>query len=275
MELRDRVALVTGGGGAGTGRAVALRLAAEGAAVVVADIDREGGAETVRRVEAVGGRAAFFLADVTSEADMRAAVAFAAETFGALDVLVNSAGAVLRPAFPDPGWGRTLDLCLRGPMLAIEHALPAMLGRGGAIVNIASVAGLGTLSNALIEYAAAKAGLIRLTAVLRPLAAGHGIRVNCVVPDWIATPETSASVAAMEPEERVQAHVPEVLIPPEHIAGAVVRLVRDDAMAGRVLVCWCDGPWALVETGDRGYERAVRVSPGLDSAPSGRPEADR
>jgi NAD(P)-dependent dehydrogenase (short-subunit alcohol dehydrogenase family) len=275
MELLDRVALVTGGGGAGTGRAVALRLAAEGAAVVVADIDAEGGGETVRRVEAAGGRAAFVRADVTAEADVAAMVEFAGEAFGGLDVLVNSAGGPAPLRFPDAPseqWGRTLDLNLRGPMLAVQHALPAMRRRGGgAIVNIASIAGMGTLPNPQVEYSAAKAGLIRLTAVMQPVTARDGVRVNCVVPDWIATPETTAYSASLDAAERACRHVadPDRMTRPEEIAGAVARFIHDDSMAGRVLVCWCGTPWVLVAPGDVGYARS-EVSPfPPTAAPSG------
>src|SRR4051812_33300168 len=119
MELQDRGALVTGGGGPGTGRAIAGRLAAEGAAAVAVGVDQDGGRETVRRIEAAGGRAAFVRADVTVEPDVRRAIAYAETTFGGLDVLVNSAGGTEPPYFPDAPtdhWSRTLDLNLRGPM---------------------------------------------------------------------------------------------------------------------------------------------------------------
>jgi NAD(P)-dependent dehydrogenase (short-subunit alcohol dehydrogenase family) len=263
MEIEGRVALVTGAA-AGTGRAIATRLAADGAAVVVADIDGLGGLETVRRIGVDGGRAEFVRADVTVEPDVRAAVARAEALFGGLDVLVNNAGGTEHPLFPDAPsdhWGRTLDLNLRGPMLAIQHALPAMRRRGGgAVVNIASVAGLGSLRNDLIEYATAKAGLIRLSVVLAPLAGRDNVRVNCVVPDWIGTEATTAFVAGLDAAERARSHVPARLTPPEEIAGAVARFIADDTLAGRVLVCWCERPWALVAQGDVGYREFEAVT---------------
>jgi NAD(P)-dependent dehydrogenase (short-subunit alcohol dehydrogenase family) len=240
MELRERVALVTGGGGSGTGRAISLRLATGGAAVVVADVDEEGARETVRRIEEASGTAAWTRADVTVEANVAAMVRFAEETFGALDILVNNAGQTPEPHFPQAPvehWSRYLDLNLRGPMLATQAALESMKRRGGgAIVNISSVAGIGFRPHSSPEYAAAKAGLIRLTATLAPLADSVNVRVNCVVPNWIATAEVLGEIAEMNPEER--AEVPEELTPPEEIADAVIRFVEDDALAGRVLIAW-------------------------------------
>ena len=111
-------------------------------------------------------------------------------------------------AFPDAPtehWSRTLDLNLRGPMIAIQHALPAMRRRaGGAVVNISSVAGIGWQPHSSPEYSAAKAGLARLTATLAPLAERDGIRVNCIVPNWIGTAEVLAEIEAMTPEERAE-----------------------------------------------------------------------
>lgn len=240
MDVEGKVALVTGAGGGGTGRAIARRLAREGAAVVVNDVDEEGGAETVRLIEADGGRALFARADVTSEAEIQGMIDLAVSTFGGLDILVNNAGGTPRPHFPEAPaahWGQTLDLNLRGPMLAIQHSAPAMRRRGGgAVVNISSVAGIGWSPHSSPEYAAAKAGLARLTATLAPLAESDGIRVNCIVPNWIGTDEVLAEIAEMTAEER--AAVPSELTAPEEIAGLVVRLVADEELAGRVFVWW-------------------------------------
>ena len=160
VEIRDRTAIVTGGGGAGTGRAIVRRLARAGAAVLVADVDEDGGRESVRRVEEEDGRAGFVRTDVTVEADVRAMVEAAEAAFGGLDILVNSAGTTPAPHFPDAPvehWSRFLDLNLHGPMLAVHYALEAFARRGGgAVVNISSVAGLGYAPHSSPEYSAAK-----------------------------------------------------------------------------------------------------------------------
>jgi NAD(P)-dependent dehydrogenase (short-subunit alcohol dehydrogenase family) len=253
MEISDRVALVTGGGGAGTGRAICLALASVGADIVVADIDADGGAETARRIQSGAGQATFVRADITVEDDVRRMVAFAEEAFGGLDILINSAGLTPAPHFPDAPvehWSRYLDVNLRGPMLAIHYALEPMSRRGaGAIVNIASVAGVGSAPHSSPEYSAAKAGLIRLTATLAPLAE-KGIRVNCIVPNWIGTDEVKEEIAAMTPEER--AEVPAELTPPEDIAAAVVRFVEDESMAGRIMIWWTGEEPRLVPITARG-----------------------
>ena len=169
MEIRGDVALVTGAA-VGIGRAIATRLAAEGAAVVVGDVDAAGGGETVRRIEASGGAARFVRADLTDPDDVRALVEAARAWHGALGILVNNAGGGghIPPHFPDATpeqWGATLDLNLRGAMLATQLALTAMDGRG-AVVNVASSAGAEETPYGSPEYAAAKAGLIRFTTAL-------------------------------------------------------------------------------------------------------------
>jgi NAD(P)-dependent dehydrogenase (short-subunit alcohol dehydrogenase family) len=248
-DVAGKVAIVTGAGGGGTGRAIALRLARAGATVVVNDIDEEGGAETVRRIGAIGP-SAFCGADVRVEADVEELVAFAERTFGGVDILVNNAGGTPQPHFPDAPtehWARTLDLNLRGPMLAIEHALPSMRARGGGgVVNISSVAGVGYAPHSSPEYAAAKAGLIRLTATLAPLAEGDNVRVTCIVPNWIATEEVLAEIEAMTPDER--AEVPEVLTAPDEIAELALELIENTALAGRVVVWWTTAEPRLIPT---------------------------
>jgi NAD(P)-dependent dehydrogenase (short-subunit alcohol dehydrogenase family) len=254
--MQGRVAVVTGAG-AGIGRAIATRLAHEGAAVVVADVDEAGGAETVRRIEGEGGRAALILTDVAVEADVRAMVAHAERRFGGLDVLVNNAGIAPEPYFPEAEpthWGRTLDVNLRGAMLGIQFSVPAMRRRGGgAVVNIASMAGLGYRSYDAPEYAASKAGMVRLTATLSSLKDEFAVRVNCICPGWVETEAVQRALAEMTQEERARQAFPppDVLIQPEEIAAAVVMFVRDETLAGRVMI-WPDGdPWRLVRVDAR------------------------
>ena len=248
MEIEGKVALVTGAG-AGIGEAIALRLAQEGAAVVVNDIDERSGANAVRAIEAAGGRAAFVRADVGRVEDVPAMVAFGGEAFGGLDILVNNAGVVVDPSFPEAAperWMRVLDVNLRGVMLATQHAVEAMRERGGGvIVNISSGAGFGYGPHPDPEYAASKAGVIKFTATLASLHDELNIRVNCICPGWVDTPMSRRTITAMPAERRATA-VPPVLSSPEEIADAVVALIRDDALAGRVMLCFEGQPRELV-----------------------------
>jgi NAD(P)-dependent dehydrogenase (short-subunit alcohol dehydrogenase family) len=252
VDIAGRVALVTGAG-SGIGRATAVRLAGEGAAVGVADFDDERGQETVGEIDAQSGRAGFVHVDVSREADVREMIEFAVTTLGGLDILVNNAGIVVEPAFPgaDPAaWMRVLDVNLRGPMLGTYFAIPAMRDRGGgAIVNIASLAGVGFGPHPAPDYAATKAGVARFSAALAPLAETLGIRVNCICPDWVDTPMSRRSRARMTPEEEA-ATVPSGILAPEAIADAAVELIRDDSLAGRVMACWCDQPRSIFPVPD-------------------------
>jgi NAD(P)-dependent dehydrogenase (short-subunit alcohol dehydrogenase family) len=252
MDIGGRVALVTGAG-AGIGRATALRLANEGAAVGVADVDETSGSETVHGIEAGGGRAAFVRADVRHEPDVRAMVDFAVAELGGLDILVNNAGIVTTPAFPDAepeAWMRVLDVNLRGPMLGTHYAIRAMRDSGGGvIVNIASLAGIGFGPHDAPDYAATKAAVARFSAALAPLHEQLGIRVNCICPDWVDTPMSRRTRARMTPEEEA-AVVPPGILAPEEIADAAVELIRDDSLAGRVMTCWCGQPRSLLPVPD-------------------------
>jgi NAD(P)-dependent dehydrogenase (short-subunit alcohol dehydrogenase family) len=222
-------------------------------------VDEDAGASTVREIHSEGGQAAFVLVDVTSEADVEKMVAFAEEEFGGLDVLVNNAGGVTEPYFPESEpeqWGRAIDLNLRSVMLGIHFGVRAMRKRGGgAIVNISSMGGVGFGPYDVPEYGAAKAGVVRLTASLATLKEQMGVRVNCICPGWVDTPASRRSRAEMTPEEREKL-VPPVLLQPEEIAEAVVMFVEDDTMAGRMMN-WQEGePWRIVPP-DAGFLRRM------------------
>ncbi|MEO8457657.1 MAG: SDR family NAD(P)-dependent oxidoreductase [Chloroflexota bacterium] len=255
MDPAGKVALVTGSG-VGIGRGIAMVLARAGASVVVDDVNEADGLETVRRIEAEGGRAAFIRADITKDADVERMFAFAEQTFGGLDVLVNNATAGSAPGFPfvpQERWDAVFDVHLRAPMACMQAALPFFERRGGGvIVNIASLAGVGLESHWWPEYAASKAALIRLTGALVGLAAQRNVRVNCVAPNWVATEKVLKTVAAMSPELRKTSHVPDELTPPEEIGEVVLSFVRDDSMAGRVIHHFAPGEQRLVAV-DEGF----------------------
>jgi NAD(P)-dependent dehydrogenase (short-subunit alcohol dehydrogenase family) len=262
MKLRGKVAHVTGAG-AGIGRAIALRLGRERALVVVSDVDEAGGRETVERIAADGGEAAFTRADVARDEDVRAMVAFTEERFGGLDLLVNNAGGAPEPYFPDAEpaqWSGQVAVNLLGVMLGTFYAVQAMRRRGGgAILNVSSVAGIGFEPHDAPEYAASKAGVWRLTAALGPLA-HEGIRINCVCPDWVETEGVRAEREAMG--EDAWANVaPATLVQPGEIADVAVLLIADTSLAGRVALCPHDGEWGLVPVDGR---PALEPLPGLE-----------
>jgi NAD(P)-dependent dehydrogenase (short-subunit alcohol dehydrogenase family) len=228
VDLAGRVAIVTGGA-AGLGEFVVRRLVDEGCSVVAADV--EPGSTAAREVDS---RVAFVRCDVRVAADLERLVAFAVERFGGLDVLVNNAGGVSRgeqwPLASALEWRATLELNLLGPMLATQLALEPMRARGGgAVVNIASSAGIEWTPYDSPEYGAAKAGLIRFTTCVGAL---PGVRVNCIVPHWIGLERAHAELAAMSPAERASAPP---FVEPSAIADAVVWLVRDESLSGRVV----------------------------------------
>jgi len=189
--LDNKVALVTGAG-SGIGREIAYHYAAEGAKVVVSDINETGGAETVARIRERGGRAIFVRADTSKPDDSEALVRAAVKEFGALHIAANNAGiggpSVPVGEYPIEGWDKVIAVNLSGVFYGMRYQIPAMLAAGGgAIVNIASILGQVGFRNAA-AYVAAKHGVVGLTQNAALEYGPQKIRVNAVGPGFIMTP---------------------------------------------------------------------------------------
>jgi NAD(P)-dependent dehydrogenase (short-subunit alcohol dehydrogenase family) len=251
------VAIVTGAGGTGCGRAIAARFASRGSAVLVSDINEVGGQETVRLIEERGGRVAFFRADVRKDSQMRDLLSFAQATFGRITLLVNNASASHGSSAGLEDWMDSIETDLLGAIYATRWAVEAMrTGGGGAIVNIASISALWhgrKTAGGFPGYDVAKAGMIRLTTRLAPLAEKYNIRVNCLAPGWIATEGLKQYWESLTPAERVERGVPSQLLTVDQVSEAVVRLADNQSLAGRVLVWWSEDAPYLIQWGDRGY----------------------
>lgn len=233
--IEGNVTLVSGAA-SGIGRATALRFAKEGASVVAADIDVEGGEETVSRIESDGGEAVFVQTDVTDESDISTAVETAVDTYGGLDFAFNNAGIegdqVSFPEQDNSNWERVLDINLNGVFLAVREEIPAILdsGGGGAIVNTASIAGILGFPN-LSPYVASKHGVVGLTKTAAVEFSSDGLRVNAVLPGVIDTPMVQRS-GEQDPEstEQTIATTPAGRLgEPSEIASTVVWLCSEDA----------------------------------------------
>jgi NAD(P)-dependent dehydrogenase (short-subunit alcohol dehydrogenase family) len=235
-SLEGKTALVTGGG-SGIGRAASLAYAKEGARVVVADVNVEGGEETVLMIKEAGGEAILVHADVSKPEDTQAMVDQAVEAFGSLDCAFNNAGIgggrdrLLTADYLEEDWDRVISINLKGVWLCMKAEIPQMLKQGGgAIVNTASIAGLVGLTGT-IAYVAAKHGVTGLTKAAAMEYAKSGIRVNAVCPGYIQTPLVQGIFDRIEGyRERVAARHPmDRLGEPEEIAQAVVWLSSDAA----------------------------------------------
>ncbi len=255
MEVAGKVAVVTGGGGGGAGGAIARRLARDGASVVVVDLDQEAASGVVRTITEEGGGAVLFAGDVKRSATVNVLMDFLDAQYGGVDVIVNNASDDPGGRGPFEHWSRSVETDLLAPMLLSRAGIERMRQRGGgAIVNIASLSALphGEGHSAWPAYDVAKAGVLRFTTALDWLQS-EGIRVNCIVPGWIASPAVTEYVDSLTPGQRQERGVPEQLLQPDEVAAAVERLIVDDLLAGRVLLLRNDQPPALIALDDPGY----------------------
>jgi NAD(P)-dependent dehydrogenase (short-subunit alcohol dehydrogenase family) len=189
-QLQDKIAIVTGAA-SGIGRATAYQLGAEGARIVASDVNDRGGSETVARLRDQGVAALYVHADTSLPRDHEALVAAAVQTFGGLDIAVNNAGIAgpIAPVgeYPLEGWDRVIAINLSGVFYGMRYQIPAMLERGGSIINITSILGqVGFRSSA--AYVSAKHGIVGLTQTAALEYGPQKIRVNAVAPGFIKTP---------------------------------------------------------------------------------------
>jgi len=230
------MAVITGAA-SGIGRATAILFAAEGAAVLAADVQDDAGAQTVATIRAAAGRAEFVHADVSRSEDVRRMVRAAVEEFGRLDVLFNNAGVAVFKGVVETDeaeWDHVLGVNLRGVYLGIKYAAAEMRRQGGgAIINTASVHGMRTTAG-IAAYAASKHGVIGLTQAAALDLAPHNIRVNCIQPGAIETPIMRANLRAVGDEEdefrKISAAEPLGRVgTPQEIARMALFLASDDA----------------------------------------------
>jgi len=243
MLLKDKVALITGGGN-GIGRATAVRFAREGAKLVISDLDEAGLAETQQACQ--GAEMAVVVGSVTSRADVQRMVDETINQFGRLDILINNAGITRdglttrikdgNPIFmSDEKWDAVLEVNLKGTWLCSQIAVvPMMAQKSGRIVNTSSVGALGNIGQA--NYSASKAGVIGLTKTFALEWARYGIGVNCVAPGGVKTRMTETI-----PEKIMEGLLQQIpfrrMAEPEEIAAVHAFLASDEAayITGQVL----------------------------------------
>jgi NAD(P)-dependent dehydrogenase (short-subunit alcohol dehydrogenase family) len=235
-RLEGTVALVTGGA-SGIGRATALTFAREGAKLIIADMNEDGGQQTVHLITEKGGEAIFVRTDVSKAVEVQALISTAVETYGRLDCAHNNAGISSRPRAPlhectEETWDRVLAVNLKGVWLCMKYELIQMLKQSsGTIVNTASIMGLVGSWSGTAAYNASKHGVVGLTKTAALEYATSGIRVNAVCPGYIHTPlieEALTSNPALE-AQIITRHLVGRMGRPEEIAEAVVWLCSDAA----------------------------------------------
>jgi NAD(P)-dependent dehydrogenase (short-subunit alcohol dehydrogenase family) len=250
-RLAGKVALITGAG-SGIGRVAAVRFAAEGARVVVADFDERGGGATVDAVRGEGGQAEFVRVDVSRAAEVEAMIAFAERRFGALHVLFNNAGI-----FPDEDgsvldtdeatFDRVIGVNLKGVFFGCKYGIPALRrAGGGSVINTASFVAVMGSATAQSAYTASKGGVLALTREIAVEFARRGIRANALCPGPVNTPLLQNLLADPTARARRIVHLPMGrLAEATEVANAALFLASDDSS-------YVNGATFLVDGGTSG-----------------------
>jgi 3-oxoacyl-[acyl-carrier protein] reductase len=244
VDLNGKAALVTGSGGF-IGREIALKMAENGADIIINDLNEENGIRVVKEIEMLGRKAIYIKADVSNVDDMKSMADKAIKGFGKIDILVNNAGVNLGRSpiheFKDEDWDRTLEIDLSGIFRCSKPMISHMVQRKyGKIINIGSIVGLVPL-RMQCAYAAAKAGMFNLTKAMAIELAPHGILVNAIAPGSISNVSFYSDPVK---SEAILSHIPlHRSGTPEDIANMVLFLASDDSnyITGSIMVV--DGGW--------------------------------
>ncbi|MGE3691509.1 MAG: SDR family NAD(P)-dependent oxidoreductase [Novosphingobium sp.] len=271
IDLSGQVAFVTGGGG-GIGRASAYALAEMGADIAILESIPERCDETTALIENLGRKCLAINANAMESDAVVSAVKSAADKFGRIDVLVNNVGGVARKPFielAEKNWRRHIDLNLVSHLAATSTAVPVMIagGRGGSVINVSSIEGARAAPGYAV-YAACKGGLNNFTRTLAVELSDHQIRVNCIAPDYTATPGVSGCWTGSADEsnwhqpdaaqiEIIRKRIPLGRRGLEHECGKLVGFLASPAasyITGAIIPVdggtWASGGWVRDKTGD-------------------------
>jgi NAD(P)-dependent dehydrogenase (short-subunit alcohol dehydrogenase family) len=231
MRLDRKGALVTGSA-SGIGRAIAERFAREGARVLVAD-NAEAGIETAHAIEAAGGKATFFRADVSNSAEVQQMTEAARDFCGSIDILCNAAGILYYGTILETSeatWARVMDVNLKGTFLCCRAVLPWMIERGGgSIINVASTTGAHDACAHAAAYVTSKGGVMLLTRAMAIDHAKAGIRVNALCPGPTDTPMLRQAMTPEQLEAFARTYPMGRLARPEELANGALFLASDEA----------------------------------------------
>ena len=236
MELTNKVALVTGGS-SGIGRETAKLFAYEGAKVAIADIDTDGGLLLLEEIKHSGGEAMFYTCDVSSESEVKDWITNVVNQWQGIDILVANAGILAIGSVEEASnldWDKVLGINVKGYAFCAKYVTPHMRKRGGAIVNVASMASLIAFPG-LALYNTTKGAVLQLTRSLACDLAADNIRVNCVCPGAIDTSQTQqfAESQGLTKEEAINLIAPTIPMKrvgqPQEVAQAILFLASDKA----------------------------------------------